>query len=65
MAENLERPRTPLSVKLIGLGVVVIVAWLVLLPLFNVAASLLAPALYVVVAFVAYQVGKAVGRSST
>jgi hypothetical protein len=41
------------------------VAWLVLLPLFNVAASLLALALSVVVAFVAYQVGKAVGRSST
>ena len=65
MAEDLERPRTPLSVKLIGLAVVVIIAWVVLLPLFNVAASLLALALYVIVAFVAYQVGKAVGRSST
>jgi uncharacterized protein YacL len=65
MADPVERPRTPLSVKLIGLAVVVIVAWVVLLPLFNIAASLLALALYVIVAFVAYQVGKAVGRSST
>ena len=64
MADPVERPRTPLSVKLIGLAVVVIVAWVVLLPLFNIAASLLALALYVIVAFVAYQVGKAVGRSS-
>ena len=65
MADPVERPRTPLSVKIIGLAVVVIVAWVVLLPLFNIAASLLALALYVIIAFVAYQVGKAVGRSST
>ena len=65
MPEDLERPRTPLSVKIIGLAVVVIVAWVVLLPLFNIAASLLALALYVIIAFLAYQVGKAVGRSST
>jgi uncharacterized protein YacL len=65
MADPVERPRTPLAVKLIGLAVVVIVAWVVLLPLFDIAASLLALALYVIVAFVAYQVGKAVGRSST
>ncbi len=62
---DLERPRTPLAVKIAALAVVVIVAWVVLLPLFNIAASLLALALYVVVAFLAYQVGKAVGRSST
>jgi Flp pilus assembly protein protease CpaA len=62
---DLERPRTPLAVKIVGLAVVVIVAWVVLLPLFNIAASLLALALYVIVAFVAYQVGKAVGRSSS
>lgn len=62
---DLERPRTPLAVKIAALAVVVIVAWVVLLPLFNIAASLLALALYVLVAFLAYQVGKAVGRSST
>jgi uncharacterized protein YacL len=62
---ELEPPRTPLAVKIVGLAVVVIVAWVVLLPLFNIAASLLALALYVIIAFVAYQVGKAVGRSSS
>lgn len=65
MSENdIERPKTPLAVKIVGLAIVVIVAWVVLLPLFNIAASLLALALYVVIAFIAYQVGKAVGRSS-
>jgi hypothetical protein len=64
MADPVERPKTPMTVKIVGLAVVVIVAWVVLLPLFNIAASLLALALYVVIAFVAYQVGKAVGRSS-
>ncbi len=65
MAEgDLERPGTPLAVKVVALAVVVIVAWVVLLPLFNIAASLLALALYVVIAFIAYQVGKAVGRAS-
>jgi hypothetical protein len=64
MADPIERPKTPMTVKIVGLAIVVIVAWVVLLPLFNIAASLLALALYVVIAFVAYQVGKAVGRSS-
>lgn len=65
MAEHdLERPRTPWSVKILGLAVIVIVAWVVLFPILNIAASLLALALYVVIAFVAYQVGKAVGRAS-
>jgi len=62
---DLERPRTPWSIKIVGLAVVVIIAWVVLFPLLNIAASLLALALYVVIAFVAYQVGKAVGRSSS
>jgi Flp pilus assembly protein protease CpaA len=62
---DLEKPSTPLSIKIVGLAIVVIVAWVVLFPLLNIAASLLALALYVVIAFVAYQVGKAVGRSSS
>jgi len=61
---DLERPRTPWSVKILGLAVIVIIAWVVLFPILNIAASLLALALYVVIAFVAYQVGKAVGRVS-
>jgi uncharacterized protein YacL len=64
VAEDLERPRASWSFRLIGLAVVVVVAWVVLFPLLNIAASLLALALYVIIAFVAYQVGKAVGRAS-
>jgi uncharacterized protein YacL len=63
MEPELERPGTPWSVKLVGLAVVIIVAWVILFPLLNIAASLLALALYVVIAVVAYQVGKAVGRA--
>jgi hypothetical protein len=65
MAEDLERPRAPWSVKLVGLAIVIVVAWVVLFPLLNIAASLLALALYVIIAFVAYQVGKAVGRATS
>jgi hypothetical protein len=65
MADPVERPKTPMTVKILGLAVVIIVAWVVLFPILNIAASLLALALYVVIAFIAYQVGKAVGRSST
>jgi hypothetical protein len=50
--------------RLLGLAVVIIVAWVLLVPVLSVASSLLALALYVIIAFVAYQVGKAVGRSS-
>ena len=64
VADDLERPRTPWSLKLVGLAVVIIVAWVVLFPLLNIAASLLALALYVIIAAVAYQIGKAVGRAS-
>jgi uncharacterized protein YacL len=65
MADPVERPKTPMTVKILGLAVVIIVAWVVLFPILNIAASLLALALYVVIAFIASQVGKAVGRSST
>jgi len=61
--DDLDRPRAPWSVKLVGLAVVSVVAWGVLFPLLNIAASLLALALYVIIAAVAYQVGKAVGRA--
>jgi Flp pilus assembly protein protease CpaA len=64
MADDLTRPRAPWSLKLVGLAIVIVVAWVVLVPLLNVAASLLALALYVVIAAIAYQIGKAVGRSS-
>jgi uncharacterized protein YacL len=62
--EDVERPRASWSFRLIGLAVVIVVAWVVLFPLLNIAASLLALALYVIIAFVAYQIGKAVGRAT-
>ena len=58
------RPRTSWGMRLLGLAVVIIVAWVLLFPILSIASSLLALALYVIIAFVAYQVGKAVGRSS-
>jgi uncharacterized protein YacL len=63
--EEVERPRASWSMRLVGLAVVIVVAWVVIFPLLNIAASLLALALYVIIAFVAYQVGKAVGRASS
>ena len=58
------RPRASWGMRLLGLAVVIIVAWVLLFPVLSIASSLLALALYVIIAFVAYQVGKAVGRSS-
>lgn len=58
------RPRASWGMRLLGLAVVIIVAWVLLFPVLSIASSLFALALYVIIAFVAYQVGKAVGRSS-
>ena len=52
------------AMRLLGLAVVIIVAWVLLFPAPQHRGSLFALALYVIIAFVAYQVGKAVGRSS-
>lgn len=59
-----ERPRTSWGMRLLGIAVVIIVACVLLFPVLSIASSLLALALYVIIAFVAYQVGKVVGRSS-
>lgn len=59
---DLEKPRMPASMKVVVIAVLVVVAWLVLLPVLSVARSLLSLALYVVVAIVAYQLGKLAGR---
>jgi uncharacterized protein YacL len=64
MQDDLDRPRAPLGLKVLGIAVVIVIACVVLFPLLNIAASLFALALYVIIAFVAYQVGKAVGRAS-
>ena len=59
---DLEKPSMPGSMKVVVIAVLVVVAWLVLLPVLSVARSLLSLALYVVVAIVAYQLGKLAGR---
>lgn len=59
---DLEKPSMPASMKVVVIAVLVVVAWLVLLPVLSVARSLLSLALYVVVAIVAYQLGKLAGR---
>lgn len=52
----------PTSMKVVVIVVLIAVAWLVLLPVLSVARSLVSLALYVVVAIVAYQLGKIAGR---
>ena len=47
--EDVERSRAPWSLRLVGLAVVIVVAWVVIFPLLNIAASLLALALYVII----------------
>jgi hypothetical protein len=59
---ELEKPSMPTSMKVVVIVVLIAVAWLVLLPVLSVARSLVSLALYVVVAIVAYQLGKIAGR---
>jgi hypothetical protein len=59
---DLEKPSMPTSMKVVVVGVIVVVAWLVLLPVLSLARSLLSLALYVIVALVAFQLGKVSGR---
>jgi hypothetical protein len=59
---ELEKPSMPTSMKVVVIVVLIAVAWLVLLPVLSVARSLLSLALYIVVAIVAYQLGKIAGR---
>jgi hypothetical protein len=56
---------TSWGLRLVAIAVVIVVAWIVLGPVLSLARSVLALALYVVVAVVAYQVGKFAGRSSS
>ena len=56
--------RTTFSLRLIGIAAVVVAAWVLLWPVLSVIRSMVAFALYVVVAVVAYQIGKVVGRAS-
>jgi hypothetical protein len=58
------RPAVPLSVKLVVIGVLVVGAWVALSFVFAIVGRAIALVGYLVVALVAYQVGKAVGRAS-
>jgi multisubunit Na+/H+ antiporter MnhG subunit len=60
-----DETRTSWGLRLALVAVAIVVAWIVLGPVLSVARSILAIALYVVVAVVAYQVGKIAGRASS
>lgn len=59
---DIERPSTGGGLKVVAIVAIVIVGWLVLLPVLSLARSLIPLALYVIIAVVAFQVGKVVGR---
>ncbi|HEY6316536.1 MAG TPA: hypothetical protein VI462_01455 [Acidimicrobiia bacterium] len=60
--EQVSRPRAPWSLKAFGIIVLALLAWLLLGSALSVARAAIAIAGYVIVAFVAYTVGKWVGR---
>ncbi|HEV2309844.1 MAG TPA: hypothetical protein VGU73_04940 [Acidimicrobiia bacterium] len=62
--EQASRPRAPWSLKAFGIIVLALLAWLLLGSAISVARAAVALAGYVLVAFVAYTVGKWVGRRS-
>ncbi len=64
MADDLERPSTPTSVKVVGILVLGLLAWLLFGSALSVVRAGLALFGYVVVGFVAYWVGRSAGRRS-
>jgi putative flippase GtrA len=58
------RPRAPASLRVVGVVVLALLAWLLLGSALSVARAVIALAGYVIVAVVAYLVGKWVGRHS-
>jgi len=64
MADDLERPSTPASLKVIGILVLGLLAWLLFGSALSIVRAGLALFGYVVVGFIAYQVGKSAGRRS-
>jgi hypothetical protein len=59
---DLERPTTPTSVKVVGLVVLALLAWLLFGSALTVFKAALALVGYVLVGVVAFAIGKAVGR---
>lgn len=62
--EDTRRPGAPLWAKLFVIGVLAVGAWIALSFVFALVGRALALVGYIVVAVLAYYVGKAVGRSS-
>jgi hypothetical protein len=62
--EQTRPPRAPWSLRLLGVAVIGVLAWVLLGSALTLARALVAIAGYVVVAFLAYTVGKWVGRHS-
>jgi hypothetical protein len=60
--EQASRPRAPWSLKAFGVVVLALLAWLLLGSAISVGRAVVALAGYVLIAFVAYTVGKWVGR---
>jgi len=60
--EQASRPRAPWSLKVFGIIVLALLGWLLLGSALSVARAAIAIAGYVIVAFMAYTVGKWVGR---
>ncbi len=63
MAE-VERPATPLSAKIGGIAVLALLAWLLFGSALSVVRAAIALVGYIVVGFVAFMIGKMVGRKS-
>jgi CDP-diglyceride synthetase len=62
--EEVERPGTPASVKIVGIVIVVVLAWLLFGSALSVVRTALALLGYVFVGVVAYFFGKSAGRRS-
>lgn len=58
------RPRAPASLRVVGVVVLALLAWLLLGSALGIARAVIALAGYVIVAVVAYLIGKWVGRHS-
>ena len=61
---DLERPSTPVIAKIGGIVVLVLLGWLLFGSALTVVKAAIALIGYVIVAFVAFNVGKVVGRKS-
>ncbi len=58
------RPAAPVWAKLVALGVIIVVGWIALSFVFAIVGRAVALLGYVLVAVIAYFIGKTVGRSS-